>query len=202
MASENTDHVSMAIWCTLIPPEELDRFSENEDGLRNVTEAYEDWLVTMRGKSFIGADVGVLLDRIRILMIDIGIACAMNRALAEEVQTVVSDHLRKRALLMVDKLPIDSIERVAVKETLTIFFRDLKFTRDIFPEEDVLGIIPVKVSITPESSKGVLGRLVKSKSKAANVDKEQALQTALSESTNILKKLYMRLLSPDPWGMY
>jgi hypothetical protein len=202
MASNNTDHVSMAVWCTLIPPEELERFSENEDNLRLVTEAYEDWLVTMRGKSFIGADVGVLLDRIRILMINIGIACAMNRALAEEVQAVVSDHLRKRALMMVDKLSSDSVERTAVKETLTIFFRDLKFTRDIFPEEDVMGIIPVKVSIGSDSSKGVLGRLVRLRSKVANVDKEQALHTALFESSNILKKLYMRLLSPDPWGVY
>ena len=202
MATNNTDHVSMTVWCTLIPPKELDRFSKNEDGLRSVSEAYEDWLVSMRGKSFVGTDVGVMLDRIRILMINVGIACAMDRSLAEEVQAVVSDHLRKRALVMVDILPSDTIERIAVKETLAIFFSDLKFTRDIFPEEDVLGIIPVKVSMSPDSSKRYMGRLVKSKSKKANVDKEKTLQATLLESSNIMKKLYMRLLSPDPWGTY
>lgn len=198
----NNDHVSMAVWCTLIPPEELNRFIEYEDDLRNVSEAYEDWLVSMRGKSFIGADVGVLLDRIRILMINIGIACGMNRALAEQVQGVVSDHLRKRALAIVEELPSNSKERVAVKETLAIFFRDLKFTRDIFPEEDVLGIIPVKVTLSSDSSSGLLGKLVGSKSKKVNVDKKSTLQAALLESSNVLKKLYMRLTSPDPWGTY
>jgi hypothetical protein len=202
MAANNTDHVSMAVWCTLIPPEELDRFSGNVEDLRSVSEAYEEWLVSMRGKSFVGTDIGVMLDRIRILMINIGIACAMNRELAEEVQAVVSDHLRKRALAMVETLPIDTVDRVAVKETLVVFFSDLKFTRDIFPEEDVMGIIPVKVSMSQDSSKGHLGRLVRSKSKTANVNKEKTLQAALLESSNIMKKLYMRLLSPDPWGTY
>lgn len=202
MASNKSDHVSMAVWCTLIPPEELDRFSEYENDLRSVSEAYEDWLVSMRGKSFVGADVGMMLDRIRILMINIGIACAMNRELAEDVQAVVADHLRRRSLSMVDSLPSDTIEKAAVKETLAIFFRDLRFTRDIFPEEDVKRIIPVKVSITPDSSKGRLGRLAGSKSKTANVEKEKVLKVALLESSNVLKKLYMRLLSPDPWGIY
>ena len=202
MATNNTDHVSMAVWCTLIPPDELDRFSKNENDLRSVSEAYEDWLVSMRGKSFVGTDVGVMLDRIRILMINVGIACAMDRPLAEEVQAVVSDSLRKRALEMVGKLPSDTIERIAVKETLALFFRDLKFTRDIFPEEDVRSIIPVKVSMFPDSSKGRMGTLVKLKSKKTNVDKEKTLQAALLESSNIMKKLYMRLLSPDPWGTY
>jgi hypothetical protein len=156
----------------------------------------------MRGISFIGADVGVLLDRIRILMINIGIACATNRALAEEVQSVVSDHLRIRALELVSDLKADSKERVAVKETLTVFFQELKFTRDIFPEEDVLGVIPVKVSLEEGSSKGFLGKLIGSKSKTVKVDKEHTLQAALLESSNIMKKIYMRLLSPDPWGTY
>ena len=194
--------VSMAVWCTLIPPDELDKFSKYEDDLRSVSAAYEDWLVSMRGKSFIGADIGVLLDRIRILMIDIGVACAMNRTLAEEVQTVVSNHLRMRALDIVSELKTDSEEKAAVKETLTVFFKDLKFTRDIFPEEDVMGVIPVKVSLDAGSSRGLLGKLIRSKSKTVEVDKEQTLQAALLESSNVLKKLYLRLLSPDPWGTY
>jgi hypothetical protein len=194
--------VSMAVWCTLIPPDEMDKFSEYEDDLRSVSAAYEDWLVSMRGKSFIGADVGVLLDRIRILMINIGIACAMNRNLAEEVQSVVADHLRIRALGFVSELKADSKEKAAVKETLAVFFKDLKFTRDIFPEEDVMGVIPVKVSLKAGSSKGRLGKLIGSKSKKVSVDKESTLQAALLESSNVLKKIYMRLLSPDPWGTY
>jgi hypothetical protein len=193
--------VSMVVWCTLIPPDEMDRFSKYEDDIRSVSAAYEDWLVSMRGMSFVGADVGVLLDRIRILMINIGIACAMNRTLAEEVQAVVSDHLRIRALDIVSEIKADSNEKAAVKETLTIFFRELKFTRDIFPEEDVMGVIPVKVSLEPDSSKGRLGKLIGS-SKKVKVDKERILQEALLESSNVLKKIYMRLVSPDPWGTY
>jgi hypothetical protein len=194
--------VSMAVWCTLIPPDEMYKFSKYEDDLRSVSAAYEDWLVSMRGKSFIGADIGMLLDRIRILMIDIGIACAMNRTLAEEVQSVVSDHLRTRALEIVSELKADSNEKAAVKETLTVFFQDIKFTRDIFPEEDVMGVIPVRVSPEENSSKGRLGKLVGSRSKKVKVDKESTLQAALLESSNVLKKIYMRLLSPDPWGTY
>lgn len=202
MQKSDNDHVSMAVWCTLIPPEELDRFTECVDDLRNVSQAYEDWLSAMRGKSFVGADMGVLLDRIRILMINIGIACAMNRSLAEEVQTVISDHLRERALTMVETLTNKSKEKIAVRETLTQFFKDLKFTRDIFPEEDVKGVIPVKVLISKESSQGLLDRLIGSKSKKISVNQERTLQDALFEGTNILKKLYMRLVSPDPWGTY
>ena len=194
--------VSMAVWCTLIPPEEMGKFSEYEDDLRSVSAAYEDWLVSMRGKSFIGADIGVLLDRIRILMINIGIACAMNRTLAEKVQSVVSEYLRRRALEIVGELKTASKEKAAVKETLALFFQDLKFTRDIFPEEDVKGVIPVKVSLDEGASKGLLGKLIGSKSKTVEVDKERTLQAALLESSNILKKLYLRLLSPDPWGTY
>ena len=202
MSPTNNDHVSMAVWCTLIPPEELDKFTEYTEDLRSVSQAYEDWVSSMRGKSFVGADIGVLLDRIRILMINIGIACAMNRTLAEDVQGVVSDHLRTRALTMVKDLPSESKEKIAVKETLTSFFNDLKFTRDIYPEEDVRGVIPVKVSLTSESSTGLINRFIGSKSKKVSVDPDKTLKAALMEGANILKKLYMRLISPDPWGIY
>jgi hypothetical protein len=201
MAPNDIDNVSMAVWCTLLPPEELDQFSE-EDDLRSVSAAYEDWLVSMRGKSIVGADVGVILDRIRILMINIGIACALDRELAEQIQSIVANHLRKRSLKIVSELRADTKEKAAVKETLALFFKDLKFTRDIFPEEDVMGVIPVKVSLKGDSSKGLLGRLIGLKSKKANVDKESTLQAALLESSNVLKKIYLRLVSPDPWGTY
>ena len=201
MAPNDIDNVSMAVWCTLLPPEELDQFSE-EDDLPSVSAAYEDWLVSMRGKSIVGADVGVMLDRIRMLMINIGIACALDRALAEKVQSIVADHLRKRALKIVSELRTNTKEKAAVKETLALFFKDLKFTRDIFPEEDVMGVIPVKISLKGDSSKGILGRLIGLKSKKVNVDKETTLQAALLESSNVVKKIYLRLVSPDPWGTY
>ena len=201
MAPNDRNNVSMAVWCTLLPPEELDQFSE-EDDLRSVSAAYEDWLASMRGKSIVGADVGVILDRIRILMINIGIACALNRELAEQIQSIVAYHLRKRSLKIVSELRADTKEKAAVKETLALFFKDLKFTRDIFPEEDVMGVIPVKVSLKGDSSKGILGRLIGLKSKKVDVDKESTLQAALLESSNVLKKIYLRLVSPDPWGTY
>jgi len=201
MAPKDIDNVSMAVWCTLLPPEELDQFSE-EDDLRSVSAAYEDWLASMRGKSIVGADVGVVLDRIRILMINIGIACAMDRALAEQVQSIVSDHLRKRSLKIVSELRADTKDKAAVKETLASFFKDLKFTRDIFPDEDVMSVIPITVSLKGDSSKGILGGLIGLKSKKVDVDKESTLQAALLESSNVLKKIYLRLVSPDPWGTY
>lgn len=202
MVADNNDHVSMTVWCTLIPPEELDRFSENEDDLRNISEAYDDWLVSMRSKTFVGADVGIMLDRIRILMINIGIACAMNRPLAEEVQSVVSDYLRARALALVKELPESTADNVAAKEALEPFFQNLRFTRDIFPEEDLRKLIPANLSRPEASSKSRLKRPVKSKKKAIGINQEETLQMTLLESSNIMKKLYMRLLSPDPWGTY
>jgi hypothetical protein len=202
MDTNKTDHVPMTVWCTLIPPEELDRFSENEEDLQSVSEAYEDWLVSMRSKSFVGTDVGVMLDRIRILMINIGIACATNRTLAEEVQSVVSEHLQARALTMVEKLPAENSDGIAVKMTLEMFFRDIKFTRDIFPEEDIKRLIPAKVPVSADSSKSLRGRLVGPKTKSTSPDETKILQASIQESSNVMKKLYMRLLSPDPWGMY
>ncbi|MHA2179647.1 MAG: hypothetical protein ACXAAK_14995, partial [Candidatus Thorarchaeota archaeon] len=65
--SSDDNHVSMTVWCSLIPPDEMKRVVKFEDDLRSVNQTYEDWLVSMRGKSVIGSDPGVLLDRIRIL---------------------------------------------------------------------------------------------------------------------------------------
>ena len=142
MPPDTSDHVPMMVWCTVIPPGELGKLVEFEDELIMVNQTYEDWLVSMRGMSLIGSDTGVLLDRIRILMINIGIACAMNRDLAEEIQTILSTNLRKRALAIVSELPEKSTEKLAVKETLSAFFSELRFTRDIFPEEEIEKVTP------------------------------------------------------------
>ena len=39
MAPKDIDNVSMVVWCTLLPPEELDQFSEADD-LRSVIAGY------------------------------------------------------------------------------------------------------------------------------------------------------------------
>ncbi len=195
MSSED-NHFSMTVWCTLIPPDEIGKLVKFEDDLRNVNQTYEDWLVSMRGKSFVGGDTGVLLDRIRILMINIGISCGLNRDLAEEIHSILSTNLRKRALNYVSAMSEDSPEDLATKETLSAFFTDLKFTRDIFPEEDIGKVTPEKVKTT----KGMLGKFRRKELKI--VDRENIAKKALLESSNVLKRLYMRLLSPDPWGEY
>lgn len=201
MPPNTNDHVSMAVWCTLIPPGEIGKLVEFEEELRSVNQIYEDWLVSMRGKSLVGSDVGVLLDRIRMLMINIGIACAMNRELAEEIQTILSTSLRKRSLDLVSELPDEPPEKLAVKETLAAFFSDLRFTRDIFPEEDIEKVTPEKVkpSGKNDAKKGRFGKILGS---TKNVDREKVSAAAVLESSNIMKQIYMRLLSPDPWGEY
>jgi hypothetical protein len=194
LMSSDDNHVSMAVWCTLIPPDEMKKVVKYVDDLRSVNDTYEDWLVSMRGKSFVGIDTGVLLDRIRILMINIGIACGMNRDLAEEIQSILVVHLRKRALDLVSDMSGESAEDIATKEALSTFFTDLKFTRDIFPEEEIEKVTPEKVKV-PKKGK------LRGKEKR-NVDKKTIAEKALLQSSNVLKRLYMRLVSPDPWGDY
>ncbi|MGY5855979.1 MAG: hypothetical protein RTS72_05215 [Candidatus Thorarchaeota archaeon] len=201
MPPDTSDHVPMTVWCTLIPPGEMGKLIEFEEELIMINQTYEDWLVSMRGKSLVGSDTGVLLDRIRILMINIGIACAMNRDLAEDIQTILSTNLRKRALSIVSELSDESTEKVAVKETLAAFFSELRFTRDIFPEEEIGKVIPEKVK--PAGKSGTKkGRLGKIRGSTKTVNRQKASSAAVLESSNILKRIYMRLLSPDPWGDY
>ena len=201
MPPDTSDHVPMTVWCTLIPPGEMGKLIEFEEELIMVNQTYEDWLVSMRGKSLVGSDTGVLLDRIRILMINIGIACAMNRDLAEEIQSILSTNLRKRALAIVSELPEESHEKLAVKETLAAFFSELRFTRDIFPEEEIEKVIPEKVKSSGKGD-GKKGRFGKIRGSTKTIDRQKTSEAAVFESSNILKRIYMRLLSPDPWGDY
>ena len=201
MSPETNDHVPMTVWCTLIPPGEMGKLVEFEEDLRMVNQTYEDWLVSMRAMSLIGSDTGVLLDRIRILMINIGIACAMNRDLAEEIQEILSSNLRKKALGMVSKFPEEPPEKLAVKETLSAFFSELRFTRDIFPEEEIDKVMPDKVKSSGRGD-AKKGRFGKNRGSVKTVDRQKTTEAAVLESSNILKRIYMRLLSPDPWGEY
>ncbi len=205
MPPDTNDHVSMTVWCTLIPPGEMGKVVEFEEELHMVNQTYEDWLVSMRGKSLVGSDTGVILDRIRILMINIGIACAMNRDLAEEIQSILSVYLRRRALDIVSQLPEEPPEKLAVKETLSTFFSELRFTRDIFPEEEIGKVTPEKVKTDGKSGakKGMFGKILGSvKGSSETVDRQKTVKAAVLESANVLKRIYMRLLSPDPWGEY
>nr|KXH75512.1 MAG: hypothetical protein AM325_11260 [Candidatus Thorarchaeota archaeon SMTZ1-45] len=205
MSPESSNHVQMTVWCTLIPPEEIDKLVKYEEELRTVNETYEDWLVSMRSKSLIGSNIGMLLDRIRILMINIGVACALNRELAEEIQSILSSNLRKRALDIVSELPEDPPDKMAVKETLSIFFEELRFTRDIFPEEEIekVALEIVKPFGGGKGKRGMFGKILGSpKVSSKTVDIQSTTRDAVLVSSNILKRIYMRLLSPDPWGDY
>lgn len=124
----------------------------------------------------------------------------MNRDLAEEIQSILSTHLKKRALNIVAEMPGNSTEEVATREALLTFFADLKFTRDIFPEEEIEKATPEKVKAPKGKSKGAMSKLRGGGSK--KVDKQKIAGRVLLESSNVLKRLYMRLLSPDPWGEY
>ncbi|MFW9962977.1 MAG: hypothetical protein ACFFCX_05425 [Candidatus Sifarchaeia archaeon] len=205
MSPESSNHVQMTVWCTLIPPDEIGKLVEFEEELRMVNEAYEDWLASMRGKSLVGSNIGMLLDRIRILMINIGIACALNRELAEEIQSIVSSSLRKRALDIVYGLPDDPPDKMAVKEILSMFFEEIRFTRDIFPEEEIekVTIEIVKPFGGGKGKGGMFGKILGStKASSKTVDIQSTARDAIFESSNIIKRIYMRLLSPDPWGDY
>jgi hypothetical protein len=114
-------------------------------------------------------------------------------------------NLRKRALDIVSQMPEEPLEKRAVKETLSAFFSELRFTRDIFPEEEIGKATPEKVKADGKSGrkKGMFGKILGSvKGSSKTVDKQKTAEVALFESSNVLKRIYMRLLSPDPWGEY
>ena len=173
----------MEVWCPLIPDNQIHSLLQFKDDLSKINEAYDDWRASMRGKESSSSKPGVFLDRIRMLMINVGISCARNRELAESVQSIVSEALRERALIKISKIPSKPPEKKAVKETLIAFFRNLKFTRDIYPLEEIR-----KWLVLPKQ-KG-------DKSSA----KKKAVEDSLLQCASVLNRLYIRLLSPDPWG--
>ncbi len=92
-----------------------------------------------------------------------------------------------------------------MKETLSTFFSELRFTRDIFPEEEIGKVTPEKVKTDGKSGakKGMFGKILGSvKGSSETVDRQKTVKAAVLESANVLKRIYMRLLSPDPWGEY
>jgi hypothetical protein len=145
-------------------------------------------------------DVGVFLDRIRLLWISVGIACGAERALAEKVQAIIAEQLRRGALILVSKMLIETSDEAAVRQTLTNFFRQLRFGRDIFPLEEIQEAAVSFNQIEKTSVPLSHGR----RQKPAKQDKtpdETVIIDALTESLAVLSQLYVQLLSPDPWGV-
>jgi hypothetical protein len=187
----------MEVWCPLIPPDQIQKLLQHKDDLSKINEAYDDWRSSMRGKEFVSVKSGVFLDRIRMLMINVGIACGRNRDLAESVQAILSKALRKQALHILSVTPSETPQQQAVKETLIAFFADLKFTRDIYPIEEIRKYLVLPGSSS--ASSGVVSRIL-ARQKGDKDVKKKAVEESLLQCTSVLKRLYMRLLSLDPWG--
>jgi hypothetical protein len=200
MAPGEVGRGQMEVWCPLIPPDQIQNLFQHKNDLSKINEAYDDWRSSMRGKEFVSVNPGVFLDRIRMLMINVGISCGRNRDLAEEVQSIVAKMLRERALSTLSAMSINTSEQNAVKETLIAFFTDLKFTRDVYPIEELRNcvVLPHSSSASPGSS-GFVHRLFSQK-KGEHSIKKKTVEASLFQCTSILKRLYIRLLSPDPWG--
>ncbi|MHA1907064.1 MAG: hypothetical protein ACW98Y_07205 [Candidatus Thorarchaeota archaeon] len=167
--------MTMNIWCPLIPPSKLKPLSHHIIALEQVNARYDDWRASMRSKKIVGVHVGVLLDRVRILLMGIGIACASNRNLADNLQAIISDCLRMSCIESLEKVKEGKAPEVV--SVIKQFFGSLRFTRDIYPEEEV------------EKAAMVIG-----------INLSAQHQTlALDLSATIVKAVYIRLLSPDPW---
>jgi hypothetical protein len=198
---------SAIVWCPLIPYDDLSGFAGHESELEKINQVYDDWRSLMRGRSTLVDDVGIFLDRIRMLWISVGIACGAERALAESVQTVVGRQLRTGALRLVSRLSAETAHESAVKQTLTNFFQQLRFGHDVFPLEEIQ-----KTAVSPDQSRirsdpppcDKPQKKSKQRKKLQNIEKnmpnDEVVSGALAESVRILSELVMHLLSPDPWG--
>ncbi len=198
----------MDVWCPIIPYEKLRHIEGEVEEFQRINGQYDDWKATMRTKSMVGANTGIMLDRIRMMMMGVGIACAQNRDLALTVQNICSDNLRESALTIIASLPPERVD-ASTKAVLQSFFTKLKFTRDIIPEEDMRDAASVAVVLDSPpieaSPISKLKSLFRKKAPEPTASKpivvnDDLIKVALFETTNVLKRLYMRLLSPDPWS--
>jgi hypothetical protein len=166
---------SLAVWCPLIPMNKLKTMIHHMVALEQVNARYDDWRASMRSKKIVGVHVGVLLDRVRILLMGIGIACSSNRNLADTLQGIISDCLRKSCLDALDK--VKDGKSAEVVSVIQRFLEKLRFTRDIYPEEEI--------------EKAAM---------SVGINMSQATHDmTMNLSATILKAIYLRLLSPDPW---
>jgi len=176
MQSKDTTDDMLLVWCPLIPPSRIGGLSHHIVELERVNDRYDDWRASMRTKKIVNTHIGVLLDRIRILLMGIGIACASNRQLADTIQGIVSECLRKSCLSSLEKVRDGKQEDVV--RTAERFLSVLRFTRDIYPEEEI------------------------SKAYAAiglSGNETSVVSGTLDLAGTIVMAVYLRLLSPDPW---
>jgi len=176
MPSKDTGDSLLSVWCPLIPERKIGSLSHHIVELERVNDRYDDWRASMRNKKIANVHIGVLLDRIRILLMGIGIACASNRNLADLLQAIISDCLRKSCLLSLEKVkegkPLD------VTATTERFFSSLRFTRDIYPEEEITRAYD---------------------SSGFSDNEPEVVSKALELAGTIVMAAYLRLMSPDPW---
>ncbi len=196
---------TMTIWCPLIAPEFREKLQAYIHELPRVNNAYEDWLASIRGKSIIGADMGVVLDRIRMLMINIGVALAQNRGLAEAVQSVVTEQLRRAALKESRKLPHDTPSDRIIRDVVEAFFKEVKFTRDIIPEDEIAKVakrvLQESVESKVDGGRGTsIGRFKLTRTTDPSPSLDEIVDAAMNQCTIIAKRLYVRLLTPSPWS--
>lgn len=199
---------SAFVWCPLIPLDDLSGLAGHENELEKINQVYDDWRSSMRGRQTAVDDVGIFLDRIRMLWISVGIACGAERVLAERVQTIVGAQLRRGALTLVSRMSSETSEEAVVKQTLTSFFQQLRFGHDIFPLEEMQKVaVPTghskrtsdSVSYHKTQRESKRERSIENAQKDAPGD--EVVGAALSESLRILSELFAHLLSPDPWGI-
>lgn len=204
MPSSDNDGQTPMIWCPLLPPEELRRFTDYSEELSQINSAYDDWRTKMRGLLSEEAGAGMLLDRVRMLMISIGIAVPRNRSLVETVQDIVSDKLRKRAIEMVATKVSEDRKGQWTGETLVSFFKRLRFTRDIIPREEM--VLAAEETDAPSKKKrgvfaGLRNSIMGKNEEAGRKPNSSVLvKAAMPKATEILRHLYRLLLSVDPWG--
>lgn len=176
MRPTDADDDLLQVWCPLIPQSKIGTLSHYIVELERVNDRYDDWRASMRTKKIVNTHVGVILDRIRILLMGIGIACASNRQLADTIQGVVSECLRKSSLVSLEKVKDGKQE--AVVRTTAQFLGTLRFTRDIYPEEEIAKAY---------ASTGLSG------------NEASVVAGTLELASTIVMAVYLRLLSPDPW---
>ncbi len=176
MQTKDASDEMLQVWCPLVPSRKLGRLSHHIVELERVNERYDDWKASMRTKRIVNVHVGVLLDRIRMLLMGIGIACASNHKLSDSLQSIISECLRTSCLLSLGR--VKEGKHPDVVKTTEAFLRSIRWTRDIWPEEEI------KKAYAEEGLTG-------------NPDK--VLNATLNLSSTIVKAVYLRLLSPDPW---
>ncbi len=176
MQSKDAKDNMLQVWCPLIPANNLTRLSQYIVELERVNDRYDDWRASMRTKKIVDIHIGVVLDRIRILLMGIGIACASNRSLADTLQGIISDCLRKSCLASLKNVRNEKDPNVVT--TTEQFLKTIRFTRDIYPEEEI------EKAYTQSGAGGKMGAVV---------------ARTLNLAATIVKAVYLRLLSPDPW---